>query len=79
MATTQKKTSSRSRSGGSRSASGAKKSGGSRSSASRAAVQAPIRREVGGAVCLLLALCAAGAVAGKLYLDRTSGSEPSPS
>ena len=57
MATTQKKTSSRSRSGGSRSASGAKKSGGSRSSASRAAVQAPIRREVGGVCLLLLALC----------------------
>ena len=34
------------------------------------------------ALCLsavLLALCAAGAVAGKLYLDRTSGGEPSPS
>ena len=27
----------------------------------------------------LLALCAAGAVAGKLYLDRTGGGEPSPS
>ena len=31
------------------------------------------------AMLFLLALCAAGAVAGKLYLDRTSGSEPSPS
>ncbi len=31
------------------------------------------------AMLFLLALCAAGAVAGKLYLDRTGGSEPSPS
>ena len=34
------------------------------------------------ALCLsavLLALCAAGAVASKLYLDRTGGGEPSPS
>ncbi len=31
------------------------------------------------AMLFLLALCAAGAVAGKLYLDRTSGGEPSPS
>ena len=31
------------------------------------------------AMLFLLALCAAGAVAGKLYLDRTSDSEPSPS
>ncbi len=31
------------------------------------------------AMLFLLALCAAGAVAGKLYLDRTGGGEPSPS
>ena len=31
------------------------------------------------AMLFLLALCAAGAVAGKLYLDRTGGGDPSPS
>ena len=45
-----------SRSGGSRSTSAGSRAGGKKSTAKG---RRPIRREVGGAVCLLLALCAA--------------------